>query len=412
MVDLSTNRLEKIESLLRARIGLNPHAVHRNHIEDAIRQRMRACGVSDPSRYLTQIVSNARELQDLIECLVVVESWFFRDVQPYRFLERFVHGDWNPRGLNRPLRVLSVPCGSGEEPYSIAMTLLNLGFDTTRFQVDAVDLSECALRLAKEGSYSESSFREAVELIMDCRSRFFELVESRFRVKDDVRLAVRFQHGNLIDIAFLRAEACYDVIFCRNLLIYLDPEGRNAALANLRRLLAKDGGLYVGHVEGGALRDAPFDCYDAAYPFAFRIRQDAGVVESRVASQPQAFARVTRGPTVAVMPEAVAPSREPPTDLESARSLADRGRLDDAAALCLQLMENAPPSAAVHALLGTIRQAQGDAAEAEKCFHKAVYLDPRHHESLVHLALLATQRGDATAAQNYGRRAEKAQVPQ
>jgi chemotaxis protein methyltransferase WspC len=409
----SMDDLAKVESLARERIGLNPQAVHRDHIEDAIRQRMAACGYSNPSQYLAWIEANADELQELTECLVVVESWFFRDVQPFRFLERFVREDWNARGMNRPLRVLSVPCGSGEEPYSIAMTLLNLGIDAAKFHVDGVDLSQRALRQAQEGSYSASSFREREEPITDCRSRFFDTVSSQARVKDEVRAAVRFQHGNLIDPAFLKTEERYDVIFCRNLLIYLDAEARRAAFANLRRLLAKDGVLYVGHVEGGTLRDEPIVRYDAAYPFAFRARQEAAIIETRVDARPSSLSRAKSSPTVEVVPEVIlAPNVEPQVDIESARSLANRGRLEAAVAQCVQLMAKSPANADIYGLLGIVRQAQGNANDAEKCFQKALYLNPRHHESLVHLALLASQRGDETAARNYARRAEKAQVLQ
>jgi len=398
----------KVESLVRERIGLNPQAVHRDHIEDAVRQRMTACGVAKHSQYLALLETNSRELQDLTELLVVVESWFFRDVHPFRFLEHYVRDDWSVRCLDRPLRLLSVPCGTGEEPFSMAMTLLNLGLDARRFRVDGVDISQRALGLAREGSYGETSFREREEPVADCRSRFFHAVGTREFVNDDVRAAVHFRQGNLVESAFLGDEERYDVIFCRNLLIYLDGAARRAALANLRRLLANSGVLYVGHVEGGTLRDESFSRCDAAYPFAFRVRQGNTVAPAKVDDTPRKPRAVPKSRAIELPEEKTGePVVEAPADYDQARSLANRGRLDDAAAQCLELIKKHSPNAAVFALLGVVRQAQGKAAEAEKCFQKAVYLDPRHHESLVHLALLAAQRGDEPSATNYRRRAEK-----
>ncbi len=402
--------LVELELLLRQRIGLNPQSVSRHHIEDALRRRMSACHIQDVPNYLALLRGGTAEFQELIEHLVVAESWFFRDVQPFRFLEHFVTSQARPMLAPRPMRLLSVPCGTGEEPYSLAITLLNLGLDTNRFRVDGVDISKGVLRQAEDASYGALSFREREEVIAGFRERFFRRSGARLLINDEVRAAVGFRIGNAIEPGFLHAEAPYDLIYCRNLLIYMEPDARRALLANLHRLLADDGALYVGHVEAGSVRAGAFGPYDAAFPFAFRRIGAAEEVKTPTPlGQRRRAKRVDR---VAITAPCAAPDAEapgPPRDFEAARQAADQGRLEDAAAQCLELLATQPPHADIYCLLGVVRQAQGEAEDAQKCFLKSLYLDPRHHEALVHLALLARQRGDESGALNYRRRADKLQ---
>jgi chemotaxis protein methyltransferase WspC len=91
--------------------------------------------------------------------------------------------------------------------------------------------------------------------------------------------------------------------------------------------------------------------------------------------------------------------------LAKARQAADAGRLEEGAALCAELAAKGPPRAEVFCLLGVVLQAQGDFGEAERYFQRTLYLDPRHREALLHLALLARRRGDERQAENYLRRA-------
>ena len=94
--------------------------------------------------------------------------------------------------------------------------------------------------------------------------------------------------------------------------------------------------------------------------------------------------------------------------LDTAAELADRGQLDEAAALCRKALLESGASARAYILLGLIREGTGDARSAEECFNKAVYLAPDHYEALIHLALLAEHRGDVSAASLYRKRAERA----
>ena len=91
--------------------------------------------------YERLVSQSETELQALIEEVVVSESWFFRDERPFQWFREHIRAHWLDDRLRPPLRILSLPCAGGEEPYSIAMTLLELGFRRDRFHIDAVDIS-------------------------------------------------------------------------------------------------------------------------------------------------------------------------------------------------------------------------------------------------------------------------------
>src|SRR5262249_14516472 len=136
-----TNDQRRIEELLARRIGLDPVSTGPHVILVAARRRMAEMGVSDLSDYAARVAASEAEQQALIEEVVIPESWFFRDERPFRRLadharERWVAAPWRP-----PLRALSVPCAGGQEPYSIAITLLDAGLSARRFHIDAVDVS-------------------------------------------------------------------------------------------------------------------------------------------------------------------------------------------------------------------------------------------------------------------------------
>ena len=150
------NPLARLEELLGRRIGLLASTIGTRGLELAVDARMRDLSLSDRLAYLGRVLSQPAELDALIEELVVPETWFFRDEEPFRYLVRWAQTVWPELGRPAPIRVLSIPCSTGEEPYSVAMALIDAGFPPGRFQVDAFDLSERALQAARRGVYRRS----------------------------------------------------------------------------------------------------------------------------------------------------------------------------------------------------------------------------------------------------------------
>ncbi|NQT40873.1 MAG: chemotaxis protein CheR, partial [Planctomycetes bacterium] len=408
-----------IAAMLRDRIGLDHETLGGECLRRAYVRRMEVCGVDDGDDYAERLLRDESEFDELVEELLVPETWFFRDVEPFLWLRRFVKDRSRSDASGEPLRVLSVPCSTGEEPYSVAMTLLDLGLAPGQIQIDAVDLSQRALDKAAKGKYSKSSFRGEESRFSDLRDRFFRRRGSRYEVIDQVRAVVHFRRANLVALDFLAAEPVYHLILCRNVLIYLHAEAQQKALTRLHQLLAPDGFLYVGHVEARVTAEGPFRGLGGEFPFAFRPLAsdflDQTAVSADDAERPlhrgtvAEAARATRSDAKGVSPARSRVNRVSPVRghtargtrrvseadlLATARDAADSGRLDQATAICETLLAERPASADVFCLLGLICQAGGRLEEAKTHFQKSLYLAPRHHEALVHMMLLAQQRGD------------------
>jgi len=147
---------DRIEAMLSERIGLNPEAVGSTLIPRAVKLRMIELGLRDVDGYAALLGGSETELQALIEEVVVPESWFFRDEAPFRRFQDHVRAGWLANPARSPLRVLSIPCAGGEEPYSIVIALAENSLDAWRYQVNAVDISTRRLDLARRGIFSSN----------------------------------------------------------------------------------------------------------------------------------------------------------------------------------------------------------------------------------------------------------------
>jgi chemotaxis protein methyltransferase WspC len=402
----------KIEALLKEAMGLHAASIGSTSVERAVRVRLAGCGAATMDEYWERLRNSRSELQELIEVVVVPETWFSRDREAFAELSRVACEEWRP---NRPAairRLLSVPCSTGEEPYSMAMAMLDADFSPERFVIDAVDISERSLAQARHGVYGKNSFRGSD---LAFRDRYFEPVGDGHRVNDTVRRAVRFKHGNVLADDFLAGVEPYDAIFCRNLLIYFDDATQDRTIATLRKILADNGLLFVGPAEASTLID--HDLVSAKVPLAFAFRKApprsaaprAHTATAPAAApakpKPQKTRKTQAAPQMQPQPPpkpAAAPDR-----LEDAFALADQGRLTEAAALCEEQMRAHGPSASAFYLMGLICSADGRLMAADRCYRKALYLDQNHHDALVHLALLLEQQGDAKAAKLLRNRAQK-----
>jgi chemotaxis protein methyltransferase WspC len=421
--------LRGIEELLAHRIGLDPASVGCPLLLRAARKRMNELGLADLGIYESRVRQSASELQALIEEVVVAESWFFRDERPFQWFREYVRSLWLADRERPPLTVLSVPCAGGEEPYSIAMTLVDLGLPVHRFQIDAVDVSEHRLAIARRGVYSCNAFRGPD---LAYRARYFREGHAGYELDPSIRASVRFFQASVLDPGLLAGSPPFDVVFCRNLLIYLGKRARVSVLAAIDRLLASDGVLFVGHADTIERTSAGLKFVGVDNPGCFAYRRmtawDVCLAERQLPpplpnSGASALGDVTTIPYTAKPPVVVAPQaqatavaesgissapvKKPSALLDQAAELANQGRFGDALKACERHLHLQSLSPAAYYLMGIIYQATGDCNRAEDCFHKTVYLDPRHDEALLALALFAERRGDNNAAVSFRRRAER-----
>ncbi|MBW4635291.1 MAG: tetratricopeptide repeat protein [Iphinoe sp. HA4291-MV1] len=411
-----------IENLLRQRIGLDPDTLGFATIKRAISQCMADCGLTDITDYLTRLQTSTQELEQLIEMIVVPETWFFRDREPFVFLSRHIMSEWLPSHRDGVLRVLSVPCSTGEEPYSIAIALTEAGLATKNFSIDAVDISKKSLTKARLAVYSRNSFRGNND--EERQKRYFTEVGEQYQLCDSIKNTVNFMHGNLLDPSFLIDKVPYDVIFCRNALIYFDNSAQAKTIQVLECLLVDNGLFFVGHSETQLLTPR---FVTVRHPLAFayqkqedknrELKQDVKLrnrkepIERKrdfqkklnpkldVSTSKEFLRKSTEAKTIPLNKEKSKNSTTIATStLKNAQSLAERGQLHEAINLCESYLNEDPTNADAYLLLGQLCRIQGNEEHAEECFQKAIYLEPNHYEALIHLALLKEHRGDIANA--------------
>jgi chemotaxis protein methyltransferase WspC len=404
----------RIAALLKEKMGLDAESIGVACVERAVRERLAARGLKDVQIYWEQLVTLEQELQELIEAIVIPETWFFRDPEAFAALTRVVREEWLAIHAEGTLRLLSLPCSTGEEPFSMAMALLDGGLPPSRFHIDAIDISTRAIAWAEQAMYSKNSFRSKD---LSFRDRYFEPAERGYRLSDGVRGQVHFRHGNLLSTGWLHGAHGYDVIFCRNVLIYFDGVTQRRAIDVLGRLLTPSGLFFVGPSETGLLLDHGFVSVGVPLAFAFRQAGSSGpqlkarrkippavIVAKSVREKPSkpAFAQPQRNPTPAEKTIAATEHW-----IEQARRLANQGKLVEALKCCEQNLRSEPASAETYHLIGLLHDAAGRVREAAEHYRKALYLDPEHSEALVHLAVALQKEGDAHGAERLFQRANR-----
>ncbi|WP_046270757.1 CheR family methyltransferase [Pseudomonas syringae] len=400
-------------SFLKERIGLDVTSVGEAIIERALRQRAAAAHCADSDAYWHLLVSSAQEQQALIEAVIVPETWFFRYPESFVTLGMLARERIASLAGVRPLRILSLPCSTGEEPYSIAMALFDAGVDARQFKVDAIDISPVSIAKAEHGIYGKNSFRGSD---ISYRERYFNPVADGFEIADSVRACVSFQPGNLLDPKLV-SQAAYDIVFCRNLVIYFDRQTQQHVFKVLKQLTREDGLLFIGPAEGNLLAAIGMRSTGIAQSFAFRHAPVDAAVPAPVPKQvaaPVAPRPVVEAPARAVAPrpaprtsaafapiakpDAAAGNSEMSALLDRIAGLANEGKSAEARAACERYLQQHEPVAQVFYWLGLLSEVEGRVPQAQGFYRKALYLQPQHSESLAQLAALLAAQGDTAGA--------------
>ncbi len=421
--------LTMIESLLEKEIGVSAEAIGSGVIAKAVHLRVAACGLADIKAYLKLVKTSQEEQDHLIEAVVVPETWFFRNKNSFAFLANYVTGEWLPKHRGDRLRVLSVPCSMGEEPYSIAMALMDAGIGDDRFHIEGVDISDAALGKAKSGVYTEGSFRGDD---LSFRKRYFEPRGDVYQLNADVRKKARFIRGNVLDRRLFMGQDPYDIIFCRNLLIYLSSEAKRRAFETLDRLLATTGILFLGHAERQAAIEWGFagipefgvfacrkerrkrenglkpDLHVHSHPCQRQFEKAGKMVDVEPPLRPSVVIDEVFEPEIlSEQPDSNEPFKAQKDLFNEAQRLADQGSLLSALELCETFLGENPVHVQAHFLMGLIHEALDNEERAEDFFNKAIYLDPNHYESLNHLSFVVEHRGGKERAVHLRRRAQR-----
>jgi chemotaxis protein methyltransferase WspC len=388
--------LDDIIHLLHEHCGFG-----KDHVSESTIRRMAESRALSLGGYRDSLRNTPQELDALTEALVVPETYFFRHPESFAAMR-----EWITNLPRRPVRILSIACSTGEEPYSIVMSLLQAGLAEGDFSVEAWDLSTHAISSATRGTFSANSFRGAD---LSWREDFFTPLENAWKISSQVKRLVNFRCGNIFE---LHAVSAFDIIFCRNVLIYFSEARQRQALHAISRALADDGLLFLGPAEPPSLPATEWRMTPFSMSFSCVKRPHAPAQVRPV----EIRAKLRPGPVRRTPPPPPAPPRPPaqsvPVDLlEQAHALADRGKLPEAKKILQQAIAANPENSNAHCLMGIVEEAAGETSQAEASYRKAIYLDPSQLEALQHMVLLLERQGRKQAAEQWRRRANKHASP-
>lgn len=457
--------LRRFRADVARRFGLDFEDGKLDYLADVLRQRMAATSSPRFESYVEHLASSPKrsdELRALAEALTVNETFFFRNADNFRAVaEHVIPERIQARTHERRLRILSAGCASGEEPYSLAVTVRETlpDFDAWDVDIVGIDINAAMLAKATRARYSEWSLRATPEA---ARRRWFRAEGRDFVLEPAVQRMVTFEERNLVeDDAVFWRPARFDLVFCRNVIMYFTPEIMRTVVRRLGQALVPGGFLFVGHAEtlrglsqefhlchthdtfyyqrregseaSAAPRTSPRDPIADALPTAIETTTSwIGAIQrasERIATLANDRARgnretpaigapsspVTRAWDLGLVLEAMRQERfsdalellsalppdadrEPEALLLRAVLLTNSGRLDAAEAVCARLLAIDELNAGAHYVMSLCREHAGDPAHAIEHDQAAVYLDPGFAMPHLHLGLLARRSGDAATA--------------
>ena len=415
----SAGDIHGIAAWLAAYSGISTTIIGIPSLMRAVQQRLKATGVTELATYHDLLLESPEEQQDLVELVVVPETWFFRDRHPYAYLREHVAGLLQAGLPSQPLRLLSAPCSTGEEPYSMAMTLLDMGLPSHSFSIDAVDICRRSIRKARQAVYGKHSFRGVSE---EEQRRHFQATAKGQALHPAIRQPVHFRRSNLMNCQAELATR-YDVIFCRNLLIYLEEDASQQLLESFAGLLKVGGLLIVGSAETGKVPSSLYSPIRAPFVFGF-LRRDATAlpappapavssVDLSASLRPRRDARPPRpSPSRSQRPSGLPtinrPSRASRSAPQPSAGMAAPALVPaQEATRFAQELERDPTSHATYLRFGQWLASQNRAEEAIDCFQKCLYLRPDSRDALLAMIQLTTQLGQLERSRQYQGRLER-----
>ncbi|MFD0825002.1 CheR family methyltransferase [Neobacillus sp. M.A.Huq-85] len=264
--------LEKLSRSIYNHCGLR-FADRLTILKEKISKRVQELGVSY-EEYYGYLQINPSEWDILVEILTINETYFYREESQLNECCSVVLPQMKQRTRNRPLRIWSAACSTGEEPFTLAMLIQETGlFPAGSVEIIATDINKKVLQKAEKGWYHKGSFafRRIPEKLL---LKYFSEENGGYQIMPAVRNMVRFQHLNLLNKTKASQIGDVDVIFCRNVLIYFDQETTKQVIRSLHQNLIPGGYLFLGHAESITQMDLGFQKVDSNKTFYYRKELD------------------------------------------------------------------------------------------------------------------------------------------
>jgi chemotaxis protein methyltransferase CheR len=400
--------LERAQAVLQRRTGLIFSAARRPDLERGLRAAMERMRAPDPESYLARLEAEAQPLDDLVADITVGETYFFREPEQFAVIRETILPDVTARRAAGPLRIWSAGCATGEEPYSVAILLRELGHQGEA-HILGTDISRAALGRARRGQYTRWSFRGVPA---DRVAPYFAQRGNEFALDPAIRAGVDFGYLNLAEDAYpsLATGAWgMDLILCRNVLIYLDAASVARVARRLLDSLAEGGWLLLGASDPLLGHLVPCEVVVTRAGLAYRRAGEGGRAQTTVErGQEEGTRRAEQGQDEDTPGQPLAPEVAQDTAREAAmlvRALANRGDLGAAGRACVAALERHRMAAELAYLHAVLLAEGGRPAESAEAARRAIYLDRHLVVAHVTLGTALNRLGDAAAARRSFRNA-------
>lgn len=273
-ISLQEPVLRLLRDLIHERTGIFVEADNFGSIREKLEPlaRERKCQSYLDYYYLLKYDDTAaQEWRRVLDAFSVQETYFWREQDQIRVLVDHVVPGWF-REASAPLRIWSAACATGEEPYSLAMALIEGGWGQHPIEILASDASEAALAKARIGAYRERSFRALPSVL---REKYFEPLSGGARLLPAIQARVNFRWANLMELSAFPEAGTLHVIFCRNVFIYFSRTAITRVVAAFAERMPEGAHLFVGASESLLKLTTEFDLQEIAGAFVYR-RQAAG----------------------------------------------------------------------------------------------------------------------------------------
>tara|TARA_R110000868_G_scaffold241497_1_gene496128 strand:- start:108108 stop:108947 length:840 start_codon:yes stop_codon:yes gene_type:complete len=250
---MSTVQFTRLAQVIYDRSGIHFPEPKKYILESRLSHRLNELEMTDFDQYIAYLTMGPYqmdEFQEMFNRITINETSFFRnDAQLNVFEQQILPELLEARASTKRLRIWSAACSTGEEPFTLAMLLhrtLGVRFNDWHIEILGTDISEKALKVANNGTYNSYALRSTPPLI---KSRYFTESGRDFQLSDSIRSMVNFERHNLKDRLAAERHGTWDVIFCRNVLIYFDDDMKRGVVSMFDNQLADDGTLFIGHSE-------------------------------------------------------------------------------------------------------------------------------------------------------------------
>lgn len=432
--DLTYEEFVRFRDFIHTASGIYMEDLKQDSLRISLVARATRLGLSSFDDYLAVLERDERELNELLNLVTINETSFFRFPQQFdalrtRVLPEIMAGKPD---TNKTIRIWSAGCSTGEEPYSIAMTLIDAGVISLgwRVQILGTDVSTRALSVAKKGEYPK---RSMLNVPYEVISRHFEPVPNGYVIAPHVRSLVEFGYHNLIREPYpLALMGNWDIIFCRNVTIYFKLESTKRVVANFYNSLNEGGYLFIGHSETLSQINDEFEAVEIGGVFLYRkprtrrgigfstrrstvvdvpvvepvsvrhgrservpVRRSEQVPSRRVQ---EVLDRTRRSEAGRPLKGATAPQGTDADTVSAARHALEVGRVSEALELANRAIDADANDAEAHLIAAYVHADAGDYEAALESCHRALAINPLLPSARYILGIIHQRQGDAVRA--------------